>query len=41
MSDKVELLKKIELYRSSHPDLKQLTDKQIISIMVVKPEGVL
>ena len=34
MSDKVELLKKIELYRASHPDLKRLTDEQIISIMV-------
>ena len=34
MSEKVELLKKIELYRASHPDLKRLTDEQIISIMV-------
>ena len=34
MSEKVELLKKIELYRASHPDLKRLTDEQIISIMI-------
>ena len=34
MLDKVELLKKIELYRASHPDTERLTDEQIISVMV-------
>lgn len=34
MAAKVELLKKLELYRTSHPDLKRLPDEQIISIMV-------
>ena len=34
MSEKVELLKKIELYRASHPETERLTDEQIISVMV-------
>ena len=40
MSDKVEILKKIELYRASHPDLKRLTDEQIIRFYRQRPEMV-
>ena len=39
MSDKVEILQKIEQYRNTHPKLSKLSDEQIISVMI--SDGVL
>ncbi len=34
MSNRVEILKKIELYKNAHPEIAQLSDAQIISVMI-------
>ena len=34
MSDKVEILRKIEQYRKSHPQLSKMSEEQIISVML-------
>ena len=38
MSNKVEILKKIESYKMLHPELAELSEPQIISTMIDKGE---